>query len=332
MRTLLASLVVVSASLPLAAQDPAPAPAAPPSAQSLLTPEQMKSVLTQLDELEKTILAQRGASIGSIIQKLRAASGSDAAALSLIEDCEKLVMVERRDGDRDDARRIEQRIQQSKKADTKKTEEKQGDEMTGLRLALEYLALTLEAHEAKDIKDMIPKALAYHQTLLAQGEKLKGRTGASLMASVAGGGGRGGVGIVVEAYQLQRFLQREGWPLQPADIMGTYERLILPSIREDKKEDLATTWDTALTNYATFTKARMPEGEFLVWQQQTYPELRWQRATDLFENGTSPVLGLAEMLKVIKEFPHHPSSPTWVKTLRGLVDPPKTDAPPPVAQ
>jgi len=68
--------------------------------------------------------------------------------------------------------------------------------------------------------------------------------------------------------------------------------LILPSIRQDKKEDLATTWDTALTNYATFTKARMPEGEFLVWQQQAYPELRWQRATDLFENGSSPVLGL----------------------------------------
>jgi len=331
MRPLLASLVVVSASLPLAAQDPAPAAAGQPDAKSLLTPEQMKSVLTQLDELEKTILAQRGASIGSIIQKLRAASASDAAALSLIEDCEKLVMVERRDGDRDDARRIEQRIQQSKKADTKKSEDKEGDEMTGVRLALEYLALTLEAHEAKDIKDMIPKALAYHQTLLSQGEKLKGRTGGSLMAPVSGGG-RGGVGIVVEAYQLQRFLQREGWPLQPADIMGMYDRLILPSIRQDKKEDLATTWDTALNNYATFTKARMPEGEFVVWQQQTYPELRWQRATDLFENGASPVIGLAEMLKVIKEFPHHPSSPTWVKTLRGLVDPPKVDAPPPVAQ
>jgi len=99
--------------------------------------------------------------------------------------------------------------------------------MTGVRLALEYLALTLEAHEAKDIKDMIPKALAYHQTLLAQGRSSKAAPVPSLMAPVSGGGGgRGsvGVGIVVEAYQLQRFLQREGWPLQPADIMGTYER------------------------------------------------------------------------------------------------------------
>lgn len=333
MRPLLASFAFA---VSLAAQEPAPVPADQPPAKPLLTPEQMKSVLTQLDELEKSILAQRGANIGSIIQKLRAASGSDAAALSLIEDCEKLVMVERRDGDRDDARRIEQRIQQSKKGDTKKAEDKEGDEMTGVRLALEYLALTLEAHEAKDIKDMIPKALAYHQTLLAQGEKLKGRTGASLMAPVTGGGRGGvGVGIVVEAYQLQSFLQREGWPLQPADIMGTYERLILPSIRQDKKEDLAATWDTALLNYATFTKARLPEGEFAVWQQQTYPELRWQRATDLFENSTSPVTGLAEMLKVIKEFPHHPSSPTWVMTLRGLVDPAKVDESPtsaPVAQ
>lgn len=335
MRPLLASLLVVSASFSLLAQDPVPAPVEQtPSAKSLLTPEQMKSVLTQLDELEKTILAQRGLNLGGIIQKLRAAAGSDAAALSLIEDCEKLVLVERRDGDRDDAKRIEQRIQQTKKGETKKAEEKEGDEMTGVRLALEYLALTLEAHESKDVKDMIPKALAFHQSLLAQGEKLKGRAGASLMAPVGGGGGRGvGVGIVVEAYQLQRFLQREGWPLQPADIMGMYERLILPSIRQDKNEDLATTWDAALNNYATFTKARLPEGEFAVWQTQTYPELRWNRAEDLFQNGTSPVLGLAEMLKVIKEFPNHPSSPQWVVTLRGIVAPAKVDeAPAPVAQ
>jgi predicted nucleic acid-binding Zn-ribbon protein len=34
--------------------------------------------------------------------------------------------------------------------------------------------------------------------------------------------------------------------------MGMYDRLILPSIRQDKKEDLATTWDTALNNYANW--------------------------------------------------------------------------------
>jgi len=335
MRHYITSLAVAAALPSVFAQDPAP-PAAPPANQPLLTPEQMKNVMTQLDELEKTILAQRGANLGGIIQKLRAAAGSDAAALSLIEDCEKLVFVERRDGDRDDAKRIEQRIQQSKKGETKKAEDKEGDEMTGVRLALEYLALTLEAHESKDVKDMIPKALAFHQSLLAQGEKLKGRAGASLMAPVGGGGGgRGvGVGIVVEAYQLQRFLQREGWPLQPADMMGTYEKLILPTIRQSKKEELAATWDAALNNYATFTKARMPEGEFAVWQSQTYPELRWRRAEDLFQNGTSPVMGLAEMLKVIKEFPNHPSSPQWIVALRGIVAPAKVDeAPaPPVAQ
>ena len=333
MRHYLTSLAVAAALPSAFAQAPA-TPAAPPADQPLLTPDQMKNVLTQLDELEKTILAQRGANLGGIIQKLRAAAGSDAAALSLIEDCEKLVLVERRDGDRDDAKRIEQRIQQSKKGETKKAENKEGDEMTGVRLSLEYLALTLEAHESRDVKDMIPKALAFHQSLLAQGEKLKGRAGASLMAPVGGGGGRGvGVGIVVEAYQLQRFLQREGWPLQPADIMGTYERLILPTIRESRKEELAASWDTALNNYATFTKARMPEGEFAVWQSQTYPELRWGRAQDLFQNGPSPVIGLAEMLKVIKEFPNHPSSPRWIVALRGIVAPAKVDeAPAPVAR
>jgi len=39
------------------------------------------------------------------------------------------------------------------------------------------------------------------------------------------------------------------------------------------------------------------------------------------------------MLKDIKEFPNHPSSPQWIVALRGIVAPAKVDeAPAPVAQ
>ena len=68
-----------------------------------------------------------------------------------------------------------------------------------------------------------------------------------------------------------------------------------------------------------YRKERLPEGELTVWQQQEYPNLRWLRAKDLVRNSGNPVNGMAEMLKVIKEYPNHASSPAWVVELRNMV-------------
>lgn len=332
MRTLLASLVVVSASLPLAAQDPAPASAVQPEVKPLLTPEQKEKVLLQLEEIERAVLAQRGGNLGAIIQRLHLAAGTSGAALNLIEDCEKMI-IDRQGGDRDDERRLTQRMQQARKSDGKKEEEKDGVETVGLRLALEYLALTLEASQTRDVSQMIPKLLTYHQKLLSNASKLKGATGNIVDTPVNMGGGRGGrgVGVVVEALRLQPFMPKHKWPLRPGSILETYSILILPVVRETRKQDLAATWDNALAGEATFQKERLAEGEYELWQKDAYPELRWQRARDIHQFGDNPVFGLAEMLKVIKDFSFHASAPEWIVTLRGLVDPAKLDELPPAA-
>ncbi|MDB6116434.1 MAG: hypothetical protein JWO08_215 [Verrucomicrobiaceae bacterium] len=298
-----------------------------------LTPAQVAGVLKQLDELEKSILSQRGNTLGAIIQKLHAAAASDAAAINFLTDCDKLVNVERKDGDRKDAKQIEKKKEAEKREPRGPDADKEGDFGTGLRLCLEYLALTLEARDLKD-KDMatfVPKIKSFHQNVLSQGKKIKGRAGDMLMQPVGsgGGGGRRGGGatgdmrVIVEAYQLDQFLRRPNWPMVPGDIMDMYDKVIIESARKNKKEDMPALWDAALNLEASVRKLRLADGDFTVWEQSTYPNLRWQRASDLVATGPNPVNGMADMLKVIKDYPGHPNSPEWVRQLRAMVAPPK---------
>ena len=315
---------------------PAPATPAAPSSPAL-TPEQVANVLKQLEDIEKTVMTQRGTSLGSIIQRLRSACSSDAAAINLLAECDTLVNVERKDGDRDDKKRIEQRKEAAKRNERTEDTKKTGDKATGLRLELEYLALTLEAHDAKDLATMIPKINAFHQMLLSQAKDLKGGTGDALMRSLLGGGGaRGGVGsmnigVVIEAFSLEPFMRREGWSLTPGDVIGMYDRVIIKKARDKKKEDIGPLWDTAITLDASIRKLRMFEKEFVLWEQTEYPDLKWQRAVDLATNGVNPVAGMGEMMKVIKDNPNSPSSPTWIKTLRDMVKPVSDPAADPAA-
>lgn len=50
-----------------------------------------------------------------------------------------------------------------------------------LRMSLEYLALSLEANDAKDLSVMVPKVQAFHQAMISYGKKLHGQAGEMLM-------------------------------------------------------------------------------------------------------------------------------------------------------
>ncbi|MDB6136930.1 MAG: hypothetical protein JWO94_2 [Verrucomicrobiaceae bacterium] len=296
-----------------------------------LTEAQVANVLKQLDDLEKSILSQRGNSLSTIIAKLRTAASSDAAAINFLTECDKLVNVERKDGDRKDAKKIDQKKETEKREPRGAEADKEGDLGTALRLCLEYIALTLEVRDVKEIGTVIPKITAFHQSILSRGKKIKGKAGEMLMQPVGTGGGgarRGNTSlpdmrVVVDAYQLDQFMRRPKWPLVPGDIIEMYDKVIIENARQNKKEEMASLWDTALNNEATFRKLRLADGEFTVWEQSTYPNLRWQRATDLALNGPNPVTGMADMLKVIKDYPNHPNSPEWVNQLRTMVAPSK---------
>jgi hypothetical protein len=332
-RLLLATLMLTGA---LAAQEAAPSGTA-------LSDQQVANILKQLEELEKSVEQQRGSSLAGILKKINTGASSDAAAMSLYEECEK-VLIERQDIDRGEARRREDALerQNERRTETKKEAgQEQGDFAMAVRLQLRYLALALEAHETQDVEKLIPKLNAYVAEVVAGAEKLKGRAGQFLSRPLGGGGGRGmGESPFVEALQLHRYLDSEAWSMRPLDFGDMWEKTIFPVMRAKKKSELAAQWDACINNEGAFRKASGSEQEFLLWGQTELPSKKWKRAQDLYLNGDKPLYAMKDMMDTIRSAPSHPDSTKWLKELRAIVarnapgaaTEPGVTTPPPAAQ
>ena len=105
------ALILALLSSAAALQAQTPAPAAPPAAEKpKLTEAQVNNVLTQLKDLEKAILAQRGMTLSSILDKLAQAIASDQAAVNFYTDCDVLVNSERKEGSKAEARQRAEQV------------------------------------------------------------------------------------------------------------------------------------------------------------------------------------------------------------------------------
>ena len=314
---LLFSLIACTAFLQ--AQNTGPNTASEPAK---LTEAQVSNVLSQLQELEKTILAQRNSNLSSILAKLNDAIASDQAAIKFYTDCDVLGNSERKEGTKAEARQRAEQIERAMDRSKGKggagggTSDDEGEMGLALRLGLRYLILTLEAHEAKDedFKKMVPKLQAYIQDLVAAAPKLKGRA----MNNLIRVGGNGSP--VVEAFQLDRFLNRQHWSRSAVDFGSMYEQTLFHLAEEDAKDSLPGLYDSRINSEAAFRKEQMPAPEYSLWLQNEFPALRWQRASYLYQKGSSPIQAMGDMLKVIKEFPGHADAPKWVAELRTLVN------------
>lgn len=311
-------LTLLSGAAVLQAQTPVPAD--PPTApeKPKLTEAQVNSVLTQLKDLEKGILAQRGMTLSSILDKLNQAIASDQAAMKFYTDCDVLVNSERKEASKTEARQraemIERNMERKGKAGGSADDE-EGDQGLALRLGLKYLMLTLEAHETKDedFNKMVPKLQAYIQELVAASPKLQGRA-LGMITRVSGGNSP-----VVEAYQLERFLTRQHWSRSPVEFGSLYETLYFVA-EEESPEKLPELWTTRINAEGTFRKAQMAGPEYELWLKDELPALTWDRAAYLYEKGPSTINAMADMLKVIKDYPAHPDAPNWVTKLRTFVN------------
>jgi len=293
--------------LTLQAQTAAPA--------ATLTPAQVEAITKQLKDLEKQIQDMRGSNLTMVMTKLRSAAASSAAALNFYLDCEKLVNVERKDLDKTEERqRKEQMERNAERRTDKKAEDLDGDAGLATRLQIQYLLLTLEAHEAKpeDKEKLLPRLQAYIQEVVSSADKLKGRAGGQLRRDLS-------ESPIVQAYQIGRFLDSEDWTTRPMDFAGMWSKFILPHFEKEKKDALAAQWDARISVETTMNKGRLPEPEFIIWGQQELPTLKWARANYLLQKGPSPVTALADMLNHIKAYPSHPDAPKWLEEMRQAV-------------
>jgi hypothetical protein len=294
-------------------------PTAPPAAEvPKLTEAQVNNVLGQLKILEADILSKRGSNLSSILARLNEGVASDQAATKLYTDCELIVNSERKGEGKAEARaraeQVEKALERKSKAGSKADDD--GDSALGIRFGLRYLIMSLEAHEAKEeeFKKMVPKLQSYINDLVAAAPKLKGRA-FGMVSRVCSGNS-----AIIEAFQLERYLNRQGWDKNPTNIGGMYTNTILPIAAVDAKDSLPSLWDARINADGAFRKENMTEPEFILWGQNELPTLRWERATYLYEKGPSAINAMADMLKLIKDNPAHADAPKWVKELRMLVN------------
>lgn len=312
------SLLLIPSLLPLSLSAQVAGETAVVAEKAKLTDQQVTSVLGQLKVLEADILAKRGTSLTSIMAKLNEGMASDAAAQKLYTECELVVNSERKEETKAEARaraeQLERRLEGGKGKGGGTTDE--GDTALGIRLGLRYLIMTLEAHEAKEeeFKKMVPKLQSYIQDLVASAPKLKGRA-LGMVNRVCGQGSP-----VVEAFQLDRYLEREGWSNNPIAIGAMYNQTLIVLAEADAKDSLPALWDSRIVAEAAFRKENMTVPEHALWLQNELPALRWERATYLYEKGPSAINAMGDMLKNIKENPGHADAPNWVQQLRQLVN------------
>lgn len=304
---------------------PSPAADAPK-----LTEEQVANVMSQLSNLEKDIMAMRGNTLSTVLAELRSAAESDAAAARFYLKCDAVVNSDRKELDKVEARRREENAQraleqQRKGQQAKSPADEDGENGFAIRLGLQYLILTLEAHETKDedLDKMVPKLQAFISQMVNDAPKLKGRA-MNMFQSCSRAGGP-----VVEALQIQRYLNRAKWSSQPGNVGSIYQATLFPLAEEKSRDSLPTLWDSRILAEGTMKKATLTEPEFELWTKNELPLLRWERARYLYKQGPSPINALADMLKVIKENPGHPDAPKWVAEMRVSVN---QSAPTPVSE
>lgn len=305
MKSLLLPCLLGLSCLPLVAQQ-----AEPPQT---LTPEQLNNVLSQLKQLEDQIQTMRGGKLSTVLARLRAGLASKKDALNLYYECDKLVNSEMKEMDRTEARKRQEMMERRAKSEDPKTD---GDFAQAVYLGLQYLVLTLEAHEAKDedFAKLAPKLLSYIQELVSSASSLRGRAMGYL------GGAASDRNPIVEAMQLGRYLQREGWVTRPNDIGGMFVQTLLPLAKTEKPESLPGLWDSRITLEASFNKEYMTQPEYQVWLADSLPVLKWERGKYLAEKGPSKIAGLADMLGVIKEYPGHANAPKWLAEIRQAIN------------
>ncbi|MES2505072.1 MAG: hypothetical protein V4599_00115 [Verrucomicrobiota bacterium] len=313
MKSLLLTSALLAVGLAPAAHAQAPATPAVPQPGTTLTEAQVNSVMTQLKELETQILQMRGSNLSGILAKLREGTASDQAAMSLYLDCDNIVNSERKEVDKSDARKRQENMQRNAKGGNS---DENGDVAFATRLGIQYLILTLEAHEAKEdeFKKMVPKLQEYINTVVAAAPKLKGAALNRLNNALNNNS------PIVEAFNLNRYLNRKEWSTRAGDVGSMYMQTLLPLAAVDSKDNLPALWDARINAEGIFRKEQMFAPEFELWTKNELPALRWQRALYLYEKGPSTINALADMLKVIKENPSHPDAPSWVKTMRQMVN------------
>ncbi len=310
---------------------PASSRAQSDSAKPTLTPEQISNIRAQLEEIQMVVdghVSKLNQSAGSVF---RQAAQDPKAAVDLYVKCYKMVNFEREEREESEFRDWEDR-QEGTFKDPRFLE--------GLMMQLRYLALSCEAAEAAELKDVFPSILAYVDSLTMLTEL----PGQPLLQGVDGT-------VFADAYNLKELLSRnQSWEMVPFNIGGIYEKTILPYLRANDPSRLVPAWDKRIEQetkivqllaaleesgnnrderrQAAAQNRQLQQGrtggimrayDEFDFRKNTLPALQWGRLRDMALH-VDPVQGVAGMLAFVKANTEHPKVQEWLNDLATVVE------------
>jgi hypothetical protein len=264
-------------------------------------PVDAKALLTQLHDLKEKHSTAEKAQNNKAIQDLLAAANSNATAVAFYQEAVRYVQFAGQNHENKEFRDWKQ-----KEADRLKSAEFQ----TAARLHLIYLALTLQRASGTKVPDLMPGLLNY-VNLLATNYPLVWNQ--ELMTKSVTDG------IFSRWLGLDRsFSNFKDWEVNAGNLDGIYQKTILPQMRKDKDPKIVQYWDDKLNrekNKASNSGLAFKVDNFNLVDR---PEILWSRAEDMLIIGQKN-RAIGEMFAVVKNFPDHPKSGSWIGRLEAIL-------------
>ncbi|MEO7319327.1 MAG: hypothetical protein ABIZ56_10095 [Chthoniobacteraceae bacterium] len=110
----------------------------------------------------------------------------------------------------------------------------------------------------------------------------------------------------------------QAWPMNPGDLEGIHQTIILPEYRAGRDPRILEYWDRILRREADTVAKRKVDYEEKRFATIRRPELLWSRAEDLYQVGLKN-RAISEMVGVLKSNPLHPRIDAWISQLESLI-------------
>lgn len=309
----------------------------------------VNQMLQQLKMLKEQSAVKSKADKQRAIQEVNSAAASPEAAYNAWE---KAIMATRFDGLTKEA------TQFKNWRETEGEAYKEPEVKNAMRLYFQWLSLTLQRSSGAKVKDLLPAVINYTKELAADGIMIENHTEdvkheREKEARRGGGGGPGGGGggpgggggrdnvrrihdeilskalggsMVVEWLRLTDWVNvGKDWVATPGDFDGIFETIVLPELRAQKDQRALEYWDIRIKRDGE--KAAQSKLEFDKEKFNTLrlPSLLWKKAVEMTNVGMRN-RAATEMMTLIKTYPNHPESASWMSQLETLLNPPPAAA------
>lgn len=331
----------------------APAQSAPPSA-AVLTDDETARIMADITAVQREFAKTKKEVLASALERFRTAAGGDAQATDFFLASWRVVNLDRKPAATKEEQEARAKGEWQAKALASAGE---AASPTVLRLQLQLLVLMLEARapvaDDRKVTDAASVLRNYMQGVISilpaaatvapedppekrngPGPDRRGRRSNDdddraedrERLRRKGGALRGLRHDVMDtlfasAYNLGAYFEPPAqWPRSPADFHAAYANIILPALRAGKKEDLPAAWDEHLRGETLLQQATLSPDAFASWGAGGYKDLCWSKWLDLLSHGVNATSATAELVKIVRENPSHPSLKRWIADLAKVAE------------